>query len=85
MSTAGCHDNRMDKASWNEQWMGRLGPHYAENSNYTAAHKLEGKLLLAVSTETLLISLPFLVVPPSKASHPLSTARLMRTCRSRRR
>ena len=37
----------MDKASWNEQWMGRLGPHYEENSNYSAAHKLKGKLLLA--------------------------------------
>jgi dipeptidyl aminopeptidase/acylaminoacyl peptidase len=47
VSTAGCHDNRMDKASWNEQWMGRMGPHYEENSNYTAAHKLKGKLLLA--------------------------------------
>ena len=37
----------MDKASWNEAWMGKIGPHYAENSNYTAAHKLTGKLLLA--------------------------------------
>ena len=37
----------MDKASWNEAWMGKIGPHYAENSNYTAAHKLAGKLLLA--------------------------------------
>ena len=37
----------MDKASWNEAWMGKIGPHYAENSNYTAAQKLAGKLLLA--------------------------------------
>ena len=37
----------MDKASWNEAWMGKIGPHYAENSNYTAAHKLTDKLLLA--------------------------------------
>ena len=30
----GCHDNRMDKASWNEQWMGYpVGPQYAECSN----------------------------------------------------
>lgn len=47
VSSAGCHDNRMDKASWNEQWMGKIGPHYEDNSNYTAAHKLNGKLLLA--------------------------------------
>ncbi|MCP4847812.1 MAG: prolyl oligopeptidase family serine peptidase [Verrucomicrobiaceae bacterium] len=44
----GCHDNRMDKIHWNEGWMGLMGPHYAENSNVTHAHKLEGKLLLTV-------------------------------------
>lgn len=45
----GCHDNRMDKIWWNELWMGwPVGPHYAENSNVTAAHKLQGKLLLTV-------------------------------------
>jgi dipeptidyl aminopeptidase/acylaminoacyl peptidase len=45
----GCHDNRMDKIWWNEQWMGwPVGPHYAEQSNVTLAHKLEGKLLLTV-------------------------------------
>ncbi len=39
----------MDKASWNEQWMGYpVGPHYNEQSNVTNAHKLEGKLLLIV-------------------------------------
>ena len=27
--------------------MGVLGPHYEANSNYTAAHQLQGKLLLA--------------------------------------
>ncbi|HEX5270953.1 MAG TPA: DPP IV N-terminal domain-containing protein, partial [Gemmataceae bacterium] len=36
ISACGCHDNRMDKASWNEQWMGYpVGPHYAANSNIT--------------------------------------------------
>jgi dipeptidyl-peptidase 4 len=46
----GCHDNRMDKMWWNEQWMGYpLGPHYAEQSNVTNAHKLTGKLLLTVA------------------------------------
>jgi dipeptidyl aminopeptidase/acylaminoacyl peptidase len=45
----GCHDNRMDKIWWNEQWMGwPVGPHYAENSNVTHAAKLRGPLLLAV-------------------------------------
>ena len=28
--------------------MGRLGPHYADNSNVTHAHRLQGKLLLTV-------------------------------------
>jgi len=45
----GCHDNRMDKIWWNEAWMGwPVGPHYAEQSNATNAHKLRGKLLLTV-------------------------------------
>jgi dipeptidyl aminopeptidase/acylaminoacyl peptidase len=43
----GCHDNRMDKASWNEQWMGYpVGPQYAECSNIDNAHRLQGKLML---------------------------------------
>jgi dipeptidyl aminopeptidase/acylaminoacyl peptidase len=49
VSACGCHDNRMDKASWNEQWMGYpVGPQYAECSNITNASKLKGKLLLIV-------------------------------------
>lgn len=49
VSSAGCHDNRMDKISWNEQWMGwPLGPHYAASSNVDHAHNLQGKLLLIV-------------------------------------
>jgi len=49
VSNSGCHDNRMDKIWWNEQWMGwPLGPHYAESSNVDNAKKLEGKLLLVV-------------------------------------
>jgi dipeptidyl aminopeptidase/acylaminoacyl peptidase len=47
MSDSGCHDNRMDKIWWNEQWMGwPIGPHYADQSNVTQAHNLKGKLLL---------------------------------------
>jgi len=49
VSDCGCHDNRMDKIWWNEQWMGwPVGPHYEEQSNVTQAHRLEGKLLLMV-------------------------------------
>ncbi len=49
VSSAGCHDNRMDKIWWNEQWMGYpIGPHYAESSNIENAEKMKGKLLLIV-------------------------------------
>jgi len=49
VSSCGCHDNRMDKIWWNEQWMGfPVGPWYAENSNVTNAHLLKGKLMLLV-------------------------------------
>ena len=46
---AGCHDNRMDKIWWNEQWMGwPIGPHYADSSNVVHAGKLRGALLLVI-------------------------------------
>jgi S-formylglutathione hydrolase FrmB len=46
-ASSGCHDNRMDKIWWNEQWMGwPLGPHYAASSNMENASKLQGHLLL---------------------------------------
>ncbi|MBI3864400.1 MAG: prolyl oligopeptidase family serine peptidase [Planctomycetia bacterium] len=49
VSACGCHDNRMDKASWNEQWMGYpVGKQYAECSNIDNAHRLKGKLMLIV-------------------------------------
>jgi prolyl oligopeptidase family protein len=49
VSFAGCHDNRMDKMWWNEQWMGYpIGPQYAASSNVTHAGNLRGKLLLVV-------------------------------------
>ncbi len=45
----GCHDNRMDKIWWNEQWMDwPVGPHYEANSNLTHIEKLQGHLLLTV-------------------------------------
>ena len=48
VSAAGCHDNRMDKIWWNEQWMGEVGPHYSASSNVDNASKLQGKLMLVV-------------------------------------
>jgi dipeptidyl aminopeptidase/acylaminoacyl peptidase len=49
VADCGCHDNRMDKIWWNEQWMGwPVGPEYAANSNVTLAKGLKGKLLLIV-------------------------------------
>lgn len=49
VSSCGCHDNRMDKIWWNEQWMGYpIGKHYEACSNVANAHRLEGKLMLIV-------------------------------------
>ncbi|HEX6973498.1 MAG TPA: DPP IV N-terminal domain-containing protein, partial [Vicinamibacterales bacterium] len=49
VSAAGCHDNRMDKIWWNEQWMGwPLGSEYADSSNVDNAYRLQGKVLLVV-------------------------------------
>jgi len=48
-SDCGCHDNRMDKIWWNEQWMDwPIGPHYRNQSNVINAHKLTGALMLTV-------------------------------------
>ncbi len=46
VSSCGCHDNRMDKIWWNEQWMGKIGPHYAESSNTVNAAQMDGDLML---------------------------------------
>jgi dipeptidyl aminopeptidase/acylaminoacyl peptidase len=49
VASCGCHDNRMDKLWWNEQWMGYpVGSQYEECSNVVNANKLEGKLMLIV-------------------------------------
>jgi dipeptidyl aminopeptidase/acylaminoacyl peptidase len=58
VASCGCHDNRMDKASWNEQWMGYVPPDklwskdwdnwYSACSNIDNAHRLRGKLFLIV-------------------------------------
>ncbi|MGB8490061.1 MAG: DPP IV N-terminal domain-containing protein, partial [Bacteroidales bacterium] len=47
VASCGCHDNRMDKMWWNEQWMGwPVGEEYARSSNVVNASLLKGKLLL---------------------------------------
>ncbi len=47
VANSGCHDNRMDKIWWNEQWMGwPVGPWYAASSNVENAARLQGHLLL---------------------------------------
>ncbi|HET6249535.1 MAG TPA: DPP IV N-terminal domain-containing protein [Tepidisphaeraceae bacterium] len=49
VADCGCHDNRMDKIWWNEQWMGwPVDKSYEESSNVVNAHLLEGKLMLVV-------------------------------------
>ena len=49
---AGCHDNRMDKISWNEQWMGwPVDESYAASSNVDNAWRLQGQLSLIVGEQ----------------------------------
>jgi dipeptidyl aminopeptidase/acylaminoacyl peptidase len=48
-SACGCHDNRMDKIWWNEQWMGYpVDDSYKASSNVENAKNLKGKLMLVV-------------------------------------
>ena len=48
-SSCGCHDNRMDKIWWNEQWMGYpVDSSYVECSNVENAHKLTRPLMIVV-------------------------------------
>lgn len=49
VADCGCHDNRMDKIWWNEQWMGwPVDESYKLSSNVEDAHRLGGHLLLIV-------------------------------------
>jgi len=49
VADCGCHDNRMDKIWWNEQWLGwPVDESYVKSSNVADAAKLRGKLLLFV-------------------------------------
>ena len=48
----GCYDNRMDKISWNEQWMGwPVDGSYARASGVDNAYRLQGELLLIVGEQ----------------------------------
>ena len=49
VADCGCHDNRMDKMWWNEQWMGYpVDDSYRKSSNTANAHLLEGHLMLTL-------------------------------------
>ncbi|MNE42529.1 Prolyl tripeptidyl peptidase precursor [compost metagenome] len=49
VASCGCHDNRMDKMWWNEQWMGYpVGLEYEACSNVANAVQLKGNLMLIV-------------------------------------
>ncbi|MEM9374436.1 MAG: prolyl oligopeptidase family serine peptidase, partial [Planctomycetota bacterium] len=49
VADCGCHDNRMDKIWWNEQWMGwPIDDSYTASSNAEHAANLTGDLLLTV-------------------------------------
>jgi dienelactone hydrolase/uncharacterized membrane protein (UPF0127 family) len=49
VADCGCHDNRLDKMWWNEQWMGwPVDESYAASSNVVHAANLTGALLLIV-------------------------------------
>ncbi len=49
VSDCGCHDNRMDKVWWNEQWMGwPVDGSYAANSNAGHVAQLTGHLMITV-------------------------------------
>lgn len=46
-ANSGCHDNRMDKIWWNEQWMGwPVDSLYDKSSNLINAYRLKGHLIL---------------------------------------
>ena len=61
VANSGCHDNRIDKASWNEQWMGYLSPDkiwkrdsdnwFSQCSNIDNAGRLGGALLILVGEQ----------------------------------
>lgn len=52
VAMAGCYDNRMDKISWNEQWLGwPVDESYRRSSAMLNAGKVQGDLLLIVGEQ----------------------------------
>jgi dipeptidyl aminopeptidase/acylaminoacyl peptidase len=52
VAMAGCYDNRMDKISWNEQWLGwPVDKSYVDASGVDNAAKLQGKLFMIVGEQ----------------------------------
>ncbi|MPS70483.1 DPP IV N-terminal domain-containing protein [Novosphingobium aerophilum] len=52
VAMAGCYDNRMDKISWNEQWLGwPVDKSYADASGVDNAARLQGKLFMIVGEQ----------------------------------
>lgn len=52
VAMAGCYDNRMDKISWNEQWLGwPVDASYAAASGVDHAANLKGKLFMIVGEQ----------------------------------
>ena len=53
-AACGCHDNRMDKIWWNEQWMGYpVDSSYVACSNVENAYRLERPLMLVVGEKVV--------------------------------
>ncbi|CAM3123845.1 S9 family peptidase [Asticcacaulis taihuensis] len=49
---AGCYDNRMDKISWNEEWMGwPVDDAYSKSSGVDNAWRLQGHILMIVGEQ----------------------------------
>ncbi|MXP24737.1 prolyl oligopeptidase family serine peptidase [Altererythrobacter indicus] len=52
VAMAGCYDNRMDKISWNEQWLGwPVNDSYAAASGVDNAARLQGDLFMIVGEQ----------------------------------
>ena len=49
VADSGCHDNRVNRLWWSEQWMGwPVDQAYEDSSNVVHAHRLKGALMLIV-------------------------------------
>jgi dipeptidyl aminopeptidase/acylaminoacyl peptidase len=58
VSLCGCHDNRMDKIWWNEQYMGYpIDESYSKSSNVDNAYKMKGKLFIKILTNCICLAI----------------------------